>query len=195
MPIRQNLIPFLYAAVTVFLTLRYSYQIVVGEIDPVLTTWLIFFFATSLGLFTYLKSGREKTAAKNIGNTVDVFFTASVSLVLIWKQGFELKQGTFEISCFVLVALILLFYWVSRKAAAANLAVNALMVLAYTPTFVFLWGAKKNPESFLVWGVGCIIAALLCLHSIKKREWLPVVYTGRGVVLSIIVMLLMLRAG
>jgi hypothetical protein len=187
----------LYVGILCFTTAWYLYQLSINGVDPALWTWLMFFAASSSSLFTYLKSGKEKTISDNVANTVDVVMTIVVSVALALHGG-SFGPTKMEVVCIALSGLVLVFYFVSKKAVQSNIAINAVMAIAYIPTFLKLWAAGKNTESFVSWvlSLGCSLIA--CYNLWKqpipengKRDWLPWVYVVRGGAMTTVLLLLM----
>jgi len=97
----------------------------------------------------------------------------------------------FDLGCLGAVAAILVFWGFTRQHAAAHIAIQAILVIAYFPVVKRIWRSDRNTESFAAW-IGMLLAAALSLLS--SRGWLATVYAVRAVVCTSSLLLLMLRA-
>jgi drug/metabolite transporter superfamily protein YnfA len=97
----------------------------------------------------------------------------------------------FDFGCLGAVAAILVFWGFTRQHAAAHLAIQAILVIAYFPVVKRIWQAERNTESFAAW-IGMLLAAALSLLSSEGR--LATVYSVRAVACTSLLLLLMIRA-
>lgn len=178
------------------MTVAYCYLAVTGETAPVLTSWVLFAVATSLGLATYLKVDKSERGdvVTNIANTIDpVICWVGVLVLAFFGKRVRITPTVFEITCLV-GAVAIFWYWKkSDNSRNANLAVNLLLSVAYVPTFINLWYAKENTESFLTWGVALVACSISLINPIRERDFLAKVYAARAITLVVILMSLMLR--
>lgn len=183
------------AALMGLVGLWYCYLILDHQIEPVLSSWLLFFIASSLGLWTYFKAKRsDRSAITNMANTSDVFVTGSV-LACLALFGRDIRFGfnSFEWVCFGIAGAILLYHLIRHDGRTANIAVNGLLVLGYLPTIAHLWTADHNTESFALWLVVLIAAMIALYNPIKEKDFLATLYASRAVVLVGIILALMIR--
>lgn len=174
--------------------IRYCYLIASGEIHPVLATWLLFSLATGVGIWTYMRADSKRDIVTNIANTSDVFATWSILLFLLFfGKGTRYVFNPFEILCVVAVVVILIYWRLSKRANASNIAINVILVIGYFPTIAWLWESVDNTESFSVWTIVLISSLIALYNPIKQRDWFALLYASRAVVLVSIVIGLMVR--
>ncbi|MEW5825706.1 MAG: hypothetical protein AB1778_02660 [Candidatus Bipolaricaulota bacterium] len=173
-----------------FILVRYVWLIRRREIQPALAMWVFFTIAVVGSFVTYLSEGAF-SPLDNILNTSDIALVGLVSLA-IWIWGGRASRFTrFDLGCLGAVALILVFWGFTREHAAAHLAIQAILVVAYFPVVKRIWTANRNTESFAAW-IGMLLAAGLSLFS--SSGWLATVYAVRAVVCTGSLLILMLRA-
>ncbi len=177
-------------AINAFILVRYVWLIRRKKIQPALAMWVFFTIAVVGSFVTYLSEGTY-SPLDNILNTSDIALVGTVSIV-IWFWGDKSSRFTrFDLGCLGAVALILIFWGFTRQHAAAHLAIQAILVIAYFPVVKRIWQADRNTESFAAW-IGMLLAAALSLLS--SKGWLATVYAVRAVVCTGSLLLLMLRA-
>ena len=179
----------------VIFAVRYCYLIVGGEIRPVFATWILFALATTIGIWTYLRSAdSKKDLITNIANTTDVFVTWSILIfLLLFGKKVRYDFSTFEVICILGVIAILIYWKVSQRANMANIAVNVILAIGYLPTIAYLWRSTTNTESFFAWIVVLVSSLIALYNPIRERNWLALLYASRAVVSIIIIISLMIR--
>lgn len=177
-------------AINAFILARYVWLIRKRRIQPALAMWVFFTIAVVGSFVTYLSEGAF-SPLDNILNTADIVLVGTVS-VAIWIWGDKTSRFTrFDLGCLGAVLAILVFWGFTRQHAAAHLAIQAILVIAYIPVVKRIWQADRNTESFAAW-IGMLVAAALSLLS--SQGWLAAVYAVRAVVCTGSLLLLMLRA-
>jgi len=177
-------------AINAFILVRYVGLIRRKRIQPALAMWVFFTIAVVGSFVTYLSEGTF-SPLDNILNTSDIALVATVS-IFIWIWGDRSSRFTrFDLGCLGAVAAILVFWGFTREHAAAHLAIQAILVIAYFPVVKRIWQADRNTESFAAW-IGMLLAAALSLLS--SKGWLATVYAVRAVVCTGSLLVLMLRA-
>lgn len=189
------------AIIMLTVTTRYCWLTITGETDPVFSGWLVVTVSVGLAFWTYCKTERHNWV-DNICNTVDLFLTTTVLLVIcLFGQNVRLGFSWFDMATFAGAGLVLAYWWQSKNAFRANLAIQVLMGIGYIPLTIRVMFAKTNPEPWSVWvpvWVACIFALIPAFFPREKpREWedafLPRVYSVRAVVSVTILLILMLR--
>lgn len=171
------------------------YKIFTKKVEPTLSTWLIFWAATSLALASYLATkNREFFAAALNGadviTDVLIILTTVLFAVARWKlKPFE-KYYLFGLIC------IAAFWFFSQNAFHANLLIQALLALAYFPTIHNIIKLKRNTESFLVWGLILLSTAVSLYPTYiswqEKGNILAFIYSARSFALITTLIILML---
>jgi hypothetical protein len=186
---------FAIAAALLFLYLgtKYSYLIWKDAIQPVMTTWLLFFVSASLSFWTYWSSDKHSVVG-NIGNFCDlmVVWTIMFSLVFLSKT-VTLGLNWVEISCLVASGIILIFWRMSKRHVLSNFALQLIMMIAYAPLFYKLWNATINTESTEFWLLGCFASCFSLVPAFADRDKLAVLYSLRSFSFSATALLLILR--
>ncbi len=178
------------AAANAFILVHYVWAIRKKRIQPALAMW-VFFTVAVLGSFaTYLSEGAH-SPLDNILNTSDIVLVVSVSLAIVFFGDKSSRFTRFDLVCLGAVVAILVFWAFTRQHAAAHLAIQAILVIAYFPVVKRIWNSDRNTESFAAW-IGMLLAAALSLFS--SKGWLATVYAVRAVVCTGSLLLLMLRA-
>lgn len=177
-------------AINAFILVRYVWLIRQKRIQPALAMWVFFTIAVVGSFVTYL-SESSFSPLDNILNTSDIALVGTVSIA-IWIWGDKSSRfSRFDLACLGAVAAILVFWGFTRQHAAAHLAIQAILVIAYFPVVKRIWQADRNTESFAAW-IGMLVAAALSLLS--SQGWLATVYAVRAVVCTGSLLVLMLRA-
>jgi hypothetical protein len=177
-------------ALNAFILVHYVWAIRRKRIEPALAMWVFFTIAVVGSFVTYLSEGAFGPL-DNILNTSDIVLVSTVSIV-IWIWGDKSSRFTrFDIGCLGAVAAILIFWGFTRQHAAAHVAIQAILVIAYFPVVKRIWKADRNTESFAAW-IGMLGAAALSLLS--SKGWLAAVYAVRAVACTSFLLVLMIRA-
>jgi 4-hydroxybenzoate polyprenyltransferase len=177
-------------ATNAFILVHYIWAIRKKRIQPALAMWVFFTIAVVGSFVTYL-SESAFSPLDNILNTSDIVLVASVSVAILFFGDKTSRFTRFDLGCLGAVALILIFWGFTRQHAAAHLAIQAILVIAYFPVVKRIWRADRNTESFAAW-IGMLLAAALSLLS--SQGWLATVYAVRAIVCTGSLLLLMLRA-
>jgi hypothetical protein len=177
-------------ATNAFILIHYVWSIRKKRIQPALAMWVFFTIAVVGSFVTYLSEGTF-SPLDNILNTSDIVLVASVSLAILFFGDKTSRFTKFDLGCLGAVAAILVFWLLTRQHAAAHLAIQAILVIAYFPVVKRIWKADKNTESFAAW-IGMLLAAALSLLS--SQGWLATVYAVRAVVCTSLLLALMTRA-
>lgn len=177
-------------ALSLFVLVRYVGLIRRKKIQPALAMWVFFTIAVVGSFVTYLSEGGHGPL-DNILNTSDIVLVGSVSVAILLFGDKTSRFTRFDLGCLGAVAAILVFWGFTREHAAAHLAIQAILVIAYFPVVKRIWKADRNTESFAAW-IGMLLAAALSLLS--SEGWLATVYSVRAVVCTSLLLLLMIRA-
>jgi hypothetical protein len=176
---------------------RYALLAWMGEIEPALMTWLLFLVGSSLSFWTHRSFGKGGIVT-NIGNIKDLFgeiiIISGICLAgFCGRNSLLLKFNAFEIVCFAVAGIIFVFWRLSRKHASSHVALQALMTVAYLPTFRKLYLADQNTESFGVWSFILATESTSLFLAIRGKDRLAIFYTSRAFALVLVVVLMMIR--
>jgi hypothetical protein len=173
-----------------FILVRYVWLIRKKEIQPALAMWVFFTIAVVGSFVTYLSEGAHGPL-DNILNTSDIVLVGSVSVAILLFGDKTSRFTRFDFGCLGAVAAILVFWGFTREHAAAYLAIQAILVIAYFPVVRRIWRTDRNTEPFAVW-IAMLLAAALALLSSKGT--LATIYSVRAVACTSLLLLLMARA-
>ena len=165
----------------------YYWLIYNKKIKPSLAMWVFFTLAVGMSLFTYMKQDSH-SLWDNILNTTDLFFVSSVTLSIILFGDHSTRFNRFDLGCLLVVALIVVFWLITRNHVITHLMVQGILVIAYFPVISRMIRTKENNESYLMWG-GMLAASVLALFSTEGG--LANIYTIRAVVSILLLMGLM----
>jgi hypothetical protein len=177
-------------ATNAFVLVHYVWAIRAKKVQPALAMWVFFTIAVVGSLVTYLSQGGHGPL-DNILNTSDIVLVSLVSVAILLFADKTSRFARFDLACLGAVAAVLIFWGFTREHAAAHLAIQAILVIAYFPVVKRIWQADKNTESFVTW-IGMLLAAALSLLS--SKGWLATVYAVRAVVCISLLLGLMARA-
>jgi hypothetical protein len=177
-------------ALNLFILVRYVGLIREKRIQPALAMWVFFTIAVVGSFVTFLSEGAHGPL-DNILNTSDMALVGCVTIAILLFGDKTSRFTRFDFGCLGAVAAILVFWGFTRQHAAAHLAIQAILVIAYFPVVKRIWQAERNTESFAAW-IGMLLAAALSLLSSEGR--LATVYSVRAVACTSLLLLLMIRA-
>jgi hypothetical protein len=177
-------------ALNLFILVRYVGLIREKRIQPALAMWVFFTIAVVGSFVTFLSEGAHGPL-DNILNTSDMALVGCVTIAILLLGDKTSHFTRFDLGCLGAVAAILVFWGFTREHAAAHLAIQAILVIAYFPVVKRIWQAERNTESFAAW-IGMLLAAALSLLSSEGR--LATVYSVRAVACTSLLLLLMIRA-
>lgn len=165
----------------------YYWLIYNKKIRPSLAMWVFFTLAVGMSLFAYMKQDSH-SLWDNVLNTTDLFFVGSVTLSIILFGDRSTRFNRFDLGCLVVVALIVVFWFITHNHVITHLMVQGILVIAYFPVVSRMIRTKENNESYLIWGE-MLLAAVLALFSTTGE--LAIVYTVRAVISITLLMGLM----
>lgn len=149
--------------------------------------WVFFTLAVGMSLFAYMKQDSH-SLWDNVLNTTDLFFVSSVTLSIILFGDHSTRFNRFDLGCLLVVALIVVFWFITHNHVITHLLVQGILVIAYFPVVSRMIRTMQNNESYLIWG-GMLAASVLALFSTEGG--LANIYTIRAVVSILLLMGLM----
>lgn len=176
-------------------TAFYCRSILSGSVSPSASTWLVLSTAVSLSFLTYWSADEAKSLAGNIANLIDLISVWTILFCIVIRGDSIFRFNLFEIGCLT-VTFAALALWIARKSLPlqSNLILQAVMMIAYFPTYHKLLNTCVNTESFEMWGITWIVSLLAFFASYTgRRNLLGIVYAGRAFVCVSIVLFLMFR--
>lgn len=172
-----------------FIGARYFVLIRRQRIKPALAMWVFFTIAVCGSLATYLSEG-DYSLMDNALNTMDILLVSFVVVVILIYGDRSTKFSRFDVGCFVAVVAILVAWVFTRQHAAAHIAIQAILVIAYIPVVKRMGTSQQNTESFGAW-IGLLLAPIFSL--LASRGSLATLYAVRTIVCSSALLVLMIR--
>lgn len=171
------------------------YKIFIKQVKPTLSTWLIFFSATSLSFISYLSTSNKEFFASAL-NGADVLTDVAIILTTIFFAETQWRLKPFEKYYLVGLIFIVGFWSFTQNAFYANLLLQVILALAYFPTIHNIIKSKRNSESFLVWGL-ILLSTVVSLFPTfnswqEKGNVLAFIYSVRSFAFISLLMILML---
>ncbi len=172
---------------------RYSYQIYKGQVNPALSTWVIFFLGGFLSFLTYLSASGETDFEGGIFNMVDMVGDLAVIFsVLLWAENPRVRMEPFEKKYLSAAGTLALFWLVSGNAFVSNLLIQLLIMVGYVPTIVKIIKRKKNTESFSSWGPYLAAGLIAGYIAFGSGDILAAAYAIKSIVMVSIVLAVMI---
>lgn len=170
------------------------------KVQPVLASWIVTCGSMTLSFFTYLTSPNT-SVVKGACNGISVLTTGAILVLSIWmgkKKSQSIKFTPFQkFSLWTASAIALLWVALISKNGTGivpNILTQILILIGYAVTCQKLWYANRNTESLFCWW--CIVlAALVALYTgIVSNDSLVILYAGRTLFGTGILLALMYRA-
>ncbi len=170
----------------------YIWSMRYAGVRPVFITWLLFFTASTLSLWTYWSTEKHSVMG-NIANVADAFVCAAILIgVVVFEKG-NLMGSAFDEYCLAASTVILVFWKMTKRHLLANLSLQMIMAIAYLPTFFELWHATQNTEFLPMWILSWVSSVFALVPARVKKDTLGTVYAGRGLILVSVVIWLIVR--
>ncbi|MBN2094317.1 MAG: hypothetical protein JW740_03060 [Candidatus Zambryskibacteria bacterium] len=162
----------------------YAYQVRKREINPALSTWIIFLLGTGLSLTTYIIAEKHdlRSGILNMTDTMAVII-ALVAIILYGNRNMRFRP--FERWYLCGVAAIVAYGLWSGDAWGSNIFTQVLIAIGYLPTIQKLLTEKRNTESFTAWGCNNIASLIALYPAIVNGNSLAVMYASRSFVLTL----------
>lgn len=165
-----------------------------GTVRPILATWLLFSLATVMSVITdYRESGIHDLLANSF-NIVDTLACLVVlTILLVFKKYQRGTFTTFEKICLYAVGIVFIAWLISGQNIVAHLAIQAILLVGYIPTWVHLWRTRKNTESLGMWFFDFAASAIGLIAPIQQGALLPIIYGVRATLSTLVVIILVFR--
>lgn len=183
--------------------LFYNIMILQDEVQPVLAMWLLAAAGSAMSFATYWSTVRQRLPPslrilQNVGNVVDVVANTSVlatTLFAGWVLDHDIRFvfSNFEHGCIVAVAILFVFWRITKWHVLANVMVQVVMTVAYVPLIVYLWNAAETSEPVVLWGMIWLAALLAMVPAVMSGNKLAMLYNGRRLIVMSVVIVLILR--
>ncbi len=164
------------------------------QVEPTLSSWVIFLAGTGMSFASYLVSSHRELAAGAL-NGADVVGDVIVILTILFFGATKWKLRPFEKYYFAGVLAIGGFWLFTSDAFHSNLLIQLVLTLGYIPTVHTIIKSKRNTESFAVWGL-LWLASIVSLYP-AFNAWetngniLGLIYSLRSAILLSLFLALM----
>jgi len=164
-----------------------------GHVRPVMATWLFFTLATVLSFITdYSQTGTAGLAANSF-NIFDTVACTTIFIVTLFQPAVRKQFNTLEKWCIGAVVIVFVCWLLSDQNVLAHLSIQIILFIAYIPTMTHLLHAAHNTESLWSWTFDCLASILGFTVALRTVDLLPLVYTGRSILCTGLVVVLILR--
>ena len=171
-------------------TARYSYQIYRKQINPTLSSWIIFLIGTGLSLITYMVAENQDMKSGVLNATSIINISITILVILKWgNRGVIFKP--FE-KWYLAAAVVIVVYWaLTSDTWTSNLIMQGLITVGYIPIVQKFITEKKNTESFTAWGLFMLASIIALYPAIDNGNDLAVIYAIRTIVTVTLMLALM----
>jgi hypothetical protein len=185
--VRMNDISVLFVVIIMTVLLaRYAYQVYREEIEPTLSTWIIFVVGAGFSLVTYAVA-ENRDFYSGILNTMDVIVVVGVLVSILFWGNREIRFKSFEKWYLVCITFVVAYGIISGDAWSSNIFTQVLISIGYIPTIQNLIKEKKNTESFTAWLCAFTAGLLACYPAWiaweNNENVLALLYSSRTVIL------------
>lgn len=174
-------------------TLIYLWGIQKENVKPVLATWVLFAFAAIMSFLTDLAETGIQGIQANFFNLADSCAILVILGVVLWRRDTRRSFTLFEKWCIGISMLIALIWIASGQNVFAHLSIQAILFTAYVPTLKHLWTTTENTESLWMWFFNFLASLFGLIESLRTMSLLPMVYTIRALICTLLVMIFILR--
>ncbi|MFA5872282.1 MAG: hypothetical protein WC858_06230 [Parcubacteria group bacterium] len=192
----EKLVAIAIVVLMLLVAARYSWLICTDKnTSPVLATWILFLAASFLSFWTYWNT-REHSLIGNMTNFSDLIAVTVILGSILIARGKESRLGftKFQFFCLIASGIILILWKLGNfSPKTSNMLLQTIMTIAYFPTLGKLWSAKNNPEPIEVWSGVMIVSSLGLGLSISENNIPGIVYAGRSLFFSSIIVALIAR--
>ncbi len=172
-------------------TARYVYVIKTNrDVNPTLSTWIIFLLGTSLSLTTYLLAEHHdfRSGILNTADVISVIIT--LCSILIWGNR-TIRLHAFEKWYLAGATSIVIYGLCTGNAYHSNLFTQLLITFGYAPTVQKMFKEKRNTESFSAWSFSLLAGCIGLIPALIDGNTLAFIYACRSVICVSSFMLLM----
>jgi hypothetical protein len=185
------------ASIVVWVGVRYCIKVIRRQINPTVTTWIIFEIGVVMSLVTYFTS-HNHSIVKAINNASDGFVvTAILTTLLIKGQDKKIVFSDNEKTCLKIAVASLVMWALTRTSWIGFAGFQVVMIVAYFPMFENLWRWEPGnpPEPADMWGITAMVSAIgVCIDITgMHHDYVAMLYPLRACVLSMVVLALIRR--
>ncbi len=174
-------------------TSRYMYQIYRRDVNPALSTWVIFFVGGFLSFLTYIHSGKNLNFETGIFNTVDMIGDMLVVLaIILWVKKPKLHFELFERLYLSGAVTIVIFWIISENPIVSNALLQLLIAGGYIPTIRKVIKNKRNTDSFYSWGIYLVTSSVALSIGLGNHDTLATLYALKSVIMTTVVLITMI---
>ena len=175
----------------------YSWLTITGDILPVTTTFILAFIYFAISEATYwaktkkeeIRTGKKTSIWNNIamhaGFANVIVATLVVVGVKVWNGNFIDDFNTFQYTCLILSAVVLIAWKLTKSAELGFLLIQGVAVIAYIPMFQRVLVTETQTESNVMW-IAILFASMTAIPRAvegyrKNKDWMSVAYVARAI--------------
>ncbi len=197
-PLKKEMVAAGLVSLILFITtVQYCWLTAFSDVEPVLASWLLFTVVTSSNWLTYWSSPK-RSIVHNIGlvsSCISIWIITSTILVSGFFLGKNIRLGftQFEIICFLVSAVILLWWKYTKEYEIPNYAFQVLTLIAWFPLYIHLWFTPRNTEPFSLWLVQLVVTGISIIPAVVGKDKFAIINSVRGFLCVVCILLLMIR--
>jgi hypothetical protein len=115
--------------INIIIGVRYCVLTYKGKIKPALAMWAFFSIAVAMSLTTYMANDNF-SLWDNILNSTDLILVTTVTVVIYFFGDKSSKFTSFDKACLIAVAIISLFWIVTKTHFLTHLMIQSVLVIA-----------------------------------------------------------------
>lgn len=178
-------------------TVQYCQLIVLGDIKPVLASWLLYTTASSLNWLTYWSSPKRSILA-NIGvvsGCISTWVILGTIVVSSFFLGRDIRLGftQFEIICFLICGCVIVWWHFTKNYEISNYAFQVITSIGYFPLYIHLLSVTENTEPFSLWFAQLAVTGFSLIPAISGKDKLAIINSSRGFLLVACLLVLIAR--
>lgn len=179
----------LVSLLTILGSIHYLKEIIQGRVIPTKSTWVIFFWVTSLNVFSFFTVKFDLISGASM--VTDFLVACSVlGITLVKFRREKLRFNGFE-KYYLLVACGCLIFWLlTSNPFVTNLLAQVLLILGYLSTIHKIIVTRKSGESIASWMIWLSSSVLSLGLAVANHNLLAVIYASRAIVLGGLILLL-----
>lgn len=175
----------LVAAIMAAFAWRYGIKIRRREIEPPLSTWILFLVGVAVSLVFYGLE-EEWDLVSGITNVGDLAVVSSVIVCLLVWGDRTVRFKRWERYYLAAGGLAVFYGIVSGDLWNSSLLGQGLIVVGYVPMWHKMVVEKRNTESFATWTIVLCADLVAIVPAIKEGNVLSAIYVIRAFVLILI---------
>ena len=198
MNIFKNILSWTTVILLIGSAIWYSILTILGEIQPVVATFIMALVYFSISEATYWSKHRSASIWNNMAMHAGFVNVILATIVVIgtalWKGNFIADFNSFHYLCLGLSTVILIIWKLTKNHTLSFLLIQLVAVIAYLPMFSRVLTAEIQTESNVMW-IAILLASITAIPKVWKgykeqKDWLGFIYIGRVIPINLILVYL-----